>query len=68
MDPAIHLTSNQLPKSTTEIACMTKIPYQEAIGILIYAALGTRPDIAYTVQVLSKFSKDSGKAHWEAVK
>lgn len=68
MDPAIHLTSNQLPKSTTEIACMTKIPYQEAIGILIYAALGTRPDIAYTVQVLSKFSKDSGEAHWEAVK
>jgi len=34
----------------------------------MYAALGTCPDIAYSVQVLSKFSKNPGEAHWEAVK
>jgi len=41
IDLAIHLTSNQSPKSTTENAHITKIPYQKAIGTLIYATLGT---------------------------
>lgn len=68
MDPSVRLTSDQSPKSTTEIARMSKLPYKEAVGTLMYAALGTRPDIAYAIQVLSKFSKNPGEAHWDAVK
>lgn len=68
MDPSIRLTTDHSPKSTTEIARMAKVPYQEAVGKLMYAALGTRPDIAYAVQVLSRFTKAPGEAHWEAVK
>lgn len=49
MDPSIHLISDQSPNLTTEIACISKIPYQEAVGTLMYAALGTWPDIAYAV-------------------
>ena len=33
----------------------------------MYAVLGTQ-DIAYTVQVLSKFSKDPGEIHWQVIK
>jgi len=51
-----------------DIAHMTNIPYQEAVGILMYATLGTCLDIAYPVQVLSKFSKNPGEAHWEVIK
>ena len=47
---------------------MAKVPYQKAVGILIYAMLGTQLDITYAVQFLSKFSKNSGKSHWKAVK
>ncbi|KAF7779102.1 hypothetical protein Agabi119p4_3447 [Agaricus bisporus var. burnettii] len=68
MDPSIHYSTNQSPKSTTEIACMTRIPYQEAVGSLMYAAIATQPDIAFTIQVLLKFSKNPGEEHWEAVK
>lgn len=68
MDPSIHLSTDQSPKSTTEVARMQRIPYREAVGTLMYAAIGTRPDIAFAVQALSKFSKDPGEAHWEAVK
>lgn len=68
MDPATRLTTDHSPKSTLEIARMSKVPYQEAVGTLMYASLGTRPDITYAVQVLSKFSKNPGDAHWEAVK
>jgi hypothetical protein len=68
MDPSTHLTSDQSPKSTAEIAHMATIPYKEAVGTLMYARLGTHLDITYAIQVLSKFSKDPGEAHWEAVK
>jgi len=68
MDPATRLTSEQSPKSTLEISHMANIPYQEAVGTLMYTVLETRPDIAYAIQVLSKYSKNPGEFHWEAVK
>ena len=47
---------------------MENIPYQEAIGSLLYLAQGTRPDISYAVNFLSKFNKCFAKEHWQAVK
>ena len=68
METSIRLTSAQSPTTTQQIAHMRNIPYQEAVGSLIYASLGTRPDITYAVQTVSCFSKNPGQAHWEAVK
>ena len=34
----------------------------------MYASLGTRPDITYAVQAISRFSKNPGLPHWDAVK
>lgn len=45
-----------------------RFSYHEAVGSLMYAALGTRPDIAYAVQTVSRFARNPGLAHWEAVK
>lgn len=42
--------------------------YAKMIGSLMYAALGTRPDIAFTVQHLSKFTNNHDKSHRTAVK
>jgi len=47
---------------------MTNIPYQKVVGILMYAALGTHLDIVYSVQILSRFSKNSGEIHWKVIK
>jgi hypothetical protein len=68
MEMSIRLTSAQSPSTTQEIAHMQNIPYQEAVGSLMYASLGTRPDITYAVQTVSHFSKNPGQLHWEAVK
>lgn len=68
MDTSIKLTSAQSPSTAEEIAQMHNIPYHEAVGTLMYASLGTRPDITYTVQTVSHFSKNPGSTHWEAVK
>jgi len=38
------------------------------LHMVIYAMLGTRPDIAFAMGALSKYSLNHGKAHWnEAV-
>ena len=57
------LISDQLFKSTTEIAYMAKILYQKVIGKLICVAIGTQPDIIYTVQVLLHFMKTSSETY-----
>ena len=68
MDPNMRLTSAQCPTATDDIAKMRDVPFHEAIGSLMYASLGTRPDITFAVQTLSCFAKNPGVPHWEAVK
>jgi hypothetical protein len=41
--------------------------YQRAVGSLMYAMLGTRPDIAYTVSVVSRFATNPDQSHKAAV-
>jgi hypothetical protein len=47
---------------------MHDVPYRKAIGALNWAALTTRPDIAFTVTTVACFDANPGPAHWEAIK
>lgn len=47
---------------------MSKVPYLNAVGALMYLATSTRPDIAYSVGVLARYNSNPGIAHWKAVK
>lgn len=42
--------------------------YQALIGSLTYAAMGTRPDIAAALSVVSQFASNPNETHWKAVK
>jgi len=42
--------------------------YQKAMGSLLYAALGTRPDITYATTALGRYAAKPSVSHWEAVK
>ena len=44
------------------------VQYQSMVGSLIYAAIATRPDIAYAVAALAKFNSSPTEAHLTAVK
>ena len=68
MDPNVQLSKEQCPVSVKEIAAMKHVPYREAVGSLMWAAIGTRPDIAYSVGTLSKFLDNPGSTHWDAAK
>lgn len=43
-------------------------PYLSAVGSIMYAMVGSRPDLAYAVGLVSRFMSRPGKMHWEAVK
>jgi hypothetical protein len=45
-----------------------KVPYQQAVGALLFVAQATRPDIAFAVHNVSKFNNAHNTAHWAAVK
>ena len=54
-----ELTTTQSPQSDTECAEARTIPYQNATGSLLYAAMATWPDIAFAVRVLCRFNSKS---------
>ncbi|KAF7371923.1 Reverse transcriptase Ty1/copia-type domain-containing protein [Mycena venus] len=64
MDPNVKLAKLPDGESHPDI----KNVYQSMVGALMYAAITTRPDIAYAVQTLSQFSSNPGPVHLTAVK
>jgi len=68
MVPGLVYSKDHSPNNPEEVIRMQKTPYREAIGSLMYAAVATRPDIAFAVSALSQFLSNPGVAHWEAVK
>lgn len=47
---------------------ITDIPYQQAVGCLLFLAQATRPDISFAVNNVSRFNNCYTEAHWKAVK
>ena len=68
MNSEIVLSNDQSPTTPEDLEDMQNVPYQRAIGSLMYAATSTRPDIAFAVAILSQFMRNPGHTHWEAVK
>ncbi|GJS22417.1 zinc finger, CCHC-type containing protein [Tanacetum coccineum] len=44
-----------------------QLEYSRAIGCLMYAMTSTRPDIAYVVGRLSRFTSNPVRQHWQAI-
>ena len=54
--------------SKDEQKCMKGVPYSNAVGSLMYAMIGTRPDITYGVSLVSIFMSKPSRDRWKAVK
>nr|GEU52441.1 zinc finger, CCHC-type [Tanacetum cinerariifolium] len=46
---------------------VNQLEYSRVIGCLMYAMTSTRPDIAYVVGKLSRFTSNPSNNHWEAI-
>ncbi|KAL0355622.1 UNVERIFIED_CONTAM: Secreted RxLR effector protein [Sesamum radiatum] len=45
-----------------------EVPYLSAIGVLMYLANNTRSDIAFSANLLARYSSTPTKRHWNSVK
>jgi hypothetical protein len=61
-DPKTKLTKNV--KKDDE---MVKVPYQQAVGSLMYAMLCTQSDLAYPISVVSQHMANLSLKHWIVV-
>ena len=62
------LSITHSPQTEDEIKDMSRIPYSNAIGSLMYDMVCTRPDLAYSASIVSRFMANPGKQHWSVVK
>ncbi|KAL5580141.1 hypothetical protein UlMin_012583 [Ulmus minor] len=56
------------PITDEEKKSVAKIPYNNAIGSLMYTMVSTRPNLSFAMSVLSRYMCNLGKKHWEAAK
>lgn len=47
---------------------MKSVPYSSAVGSMMYSMIGTHPDLAYAVGLVSRFMSAPSQSHWDAVK
>lgn len=62
-DPHVTLISSESNENNS-----VKVPYREAVGSLMFLAVVSRPDIAYSVNSVSKYLNNHDESHWQVVK
>lgn len=68
MEPGLKLSVLDSPNSVGESEEIKDIPYQAAVGSLMWAMVCTRPDISYAVSSVAQFMSNPELIHWKAVK
>ena len=67
LDPGCSLSKQMCPVTEEERALASKQPYRELVGSLMYLMVCTRPDIAFAICQLSRYSSNHGAGHWSAL-
>jgi hypothetical protein len=63
-----NISSGLCPSNDEEKDYMSRVPYVNVVGSLMYAMVSTRPYISHAVGVVSRYMVNPGKEHWEVVK
>ena len=56
-----RLSSSQSTTNDKEKTDMARIPYASAVGSLMYVMVCTRPNLAHSVRIVSRFYSNQGK-------
>ncbi|OAE18442.1 hypothetical protein AXG93_2376s1010 [Marchantia polymorpha subsp. ruderalis] len=62
------LSAPQYPTDAVKKGNMPCVPYEQAVGSLMYLMVCIRPDIAFAMGKISRYMSNPEKVHWEAVK
>ena len=47
---------------------MSKVPYANVVGCLMYSTICTRLDLAFAASLINRFMANQGREHWKAIK
>ena len=64
----VALSKTQGPSTPDEVKRIKGVPYASAVGSIMYAVRCTRPDVAFSQNLTSRFQQNPGECHWTAVK
>ena len=59
----IFFSKKDCPTTLEERERMSRVPYALVVGSIIYAMTCTRPDVAYSLGVVSRYQFDPGENH-----
>ncbi|GKB54031.1 hypothetical protein Tco_0904784 [Tanacetum coccineum] len=68
LEAQFKVSLKDCPSNDLDVERMSKVPYANVVGSLMYLMVCTRPDIAYVVSIVSRYLANPGKNHYEAVK
>ncbi|GJY21818.1 retrotransposon protein, putative, ty1-copia subclass [Tanacetum coccineum] len=68
MQEKLDFNKTQGASTPKEVKRMQNVPYASAMGSIMYAVRCTRPDVAFTQNITSRFQQNPGELHWTAVK
>ena len=68
MLPGETLSCDQLPSTPAETKEMSKIPYGNMIGHMLWPVMISRPDAVFATAILSQFISNPGPTHIKALK
>ncbi|GKE07432.1 retrotransposon protein, putative, ty1-copia subclass [Tanacetum coccineum] len=68
MQPNVDLSKSQGPSTLAKVKRMKRIPYASAVGSIMYAVRCTRPDVAFSQNLMSRYQQNPGESHWTVVK
>ncbi|GJY77593.1 retrotransposon protein, putative, ty1-copia subclass [Tanacetum coccineum] len=68
MQEKLDLNKTQGASTPKEVKRMENVPYASAMGSIMYVVRCTRPDVAFTQNITSRFQQNPGELYWIAVK
>nr|GEV93482.1 retrotransposon protein, putative, Ty1-copia subclass [Tanacetum cinerariifolium] len=68
MQEKLKLSKSQGASTPAEMKRMQNVPYDSAIGSIIYVVRCTHPDVAFAQNITSRFQHNPGDIHWTTIK
>ncbi|GJT24654.1 hypothetical protein Tco_0894591 [Tanacetum coccineum] len=66
MQSNVDLRKSQGPSTPAEVKRMKGVPYASAVGSIMYVVRYTRPDVAFSQNLTSRYQQNPGESHWTA--
>jgi hypothetical protein len=61
------LSALQYPSTDEDVEYMSRVSYSSVVGFLMYAMVCSRPNLSYSINLVSRYMANPGKRQWKAM-